>query len=87
MTIKYSVHNPITGIPSLHDTREQALEEFWRVIISYMYAHMGNTAYTKIEILENGTELHFNDREENIDQMLSLAEIENMIAQYKDYQN
>ena len=82
MAVKFAVYNPVTGEVSLHDTKEQALETFWSIVIGYIYEYMGKTAYTRIESQEDGSEKYFNDKDDEISFNMTIPQIEEIISKY-----
>lgn len=87
MTVKFVVYNPVSGMPSLYDTKDEALTAFWNIVVGYIYQYMGKTAYTRVEISEDGSETYFNDQEDEINFHMTVPQIEEMIAKYTQFIN
>lgn len=83
MTTKYAVYNPYSGEHTLFDTKDEALQDFWAIVISYAKSHMHNTAYMVVEQNEDGTETWFNDNNQEIERIRTPAEIAEIVANYQ----
>lgn len=83
MTIKYATYNALTGENVFHDTKEAALQDFWTQVVNYARSHWHNTAYTVVEQREDGSEVWYNDNNQEIESPKTAAEIE-ALFQYQE---
>jgi hypothetical protein len=80
MAIKYGVYSAVTGENTVYNTKEQALQAFWVNVVSFAKSHFHNTSYTIIDQKEDGTEVWYNDNNEEIDKPMSKEEIEAILS-------
>lgn len=80
MAIKYGVYSAVTGENTVYDTKEEALQAFWVNVVSFAKSHFHNTAYTIIDQKDDGTEVWYNDNNEEIDKPMSKEEIETILS-------
>ena len=79
MNTKYAVYNLINGENVLFDTKEEALQEFWKNVVAVAISHCHNTAYMVVEQNEDGSEIWRNDNEEVIRKPISSFQIQKYI--------
>jgi len=77
--VKYSVYNPYTGENILFENKDQALQEFWKIVVAFAKSHMHNTAYSVIEQNSDGSEKWYNDNNQEIDRPKTANEIMQLI--------
>lgn len=80
MQLKYAVYNAQTGQNTLFDSKEEAVQEFWKYVVALAKTHFNSTAYTVVEQYPDGTEKWYNDNNQEIDNPLSYQEINNIIS-------
>lgn len=83
MNTKYAVYNPTNGENVLFDTKEEALQEFWKNVVAVAISHCHNTAYMVVEQNEDGSEIWRNDNEEVIKKPISNFQIQEYISQVR----
>lgn len=74
MNTKYAVYNMEDGTNTLYDTKEMAVDAFWKNVVSLARSHAHNTAYMVVEQYEDGSEKWYNDNNQEIDRPQSLEE-------------
>jgi len=79
LNIKYAVYNPQSGQNIFCDTKEEALQEFWKNVVALAISHTYNTAYMVVEQNEDGSEIWRNDNEEVIRKPILSFEIQKYI--------
>ena len=79
MSTKYAVYFMSNGENKLYDTKELALEAFWNQVVGVALSLCHNTAYMVVEQNENGSEVWYNDNNEEISRPKSHAEIKELI--------
>lgn len=79
MTKKYAVYDTSTGENSIYQTKEEALQAFWKNVVSFAISYFHNTPYTVIETNADGSETWYNDKNEEIQKPLTAEEIEQQI--------
>lgn len=84
---KYAIYNAHTGENILFDTQDEALQEFWKNVVSFALTHFGGTAYMVVEKNEDGSETWFNDNNEQITKPKSASEIKNILKNMKPIKN
>lgn len=76
---KYGVLSHTNGGFTFFDSKEEAIEEFWKRMIAIGYEHMQHTCYVTVEKNEDGTETWYNESDKEIDKILSTEEQEELI--------
>jgi hypothetical protein len=79
MNIKYAVYDPTKGHTVLFDTKEEAVNEFWKGVINFTLSHYYDTCYMVVEQNEDGSERWYNDNNEEIRRPRTTQEIEQMV--------
>ena len=79
MTKKYVVYKPLTGENISYETKEDALQAFWKDVVGFALSYHHNTAYTVVEKNEDGSETWYNDNNQEIQKPLTAEEIEQLI--------
>lgn len=74
MNTKYAVINPFNGQNVMYDTKEEALNAFWELVMYTVRTHFHNTPYVKIDINEDGSETWYNDNNQELIKPLTLEE-------------
>lgn len=85
--IKYATYNPFTGENTLHDSKELALQAFWSLLINHVKRMGLETAYTTVEILEDGSEKWYNDNNQEIERPRTATEIEALLQSAREQSN
>jgi hypothetical protein len=73
----------MNGENVLFDTKEEALQEFWKNVVAVAISHCHNTAYMIVEQNEDGSEIWRNDNEEVIRKPISSFQIQKYISQVR----
>lgn len=79
MNTVYLVYNPLTGDSSSYNTKDEALEAFWNIVVSFALQYMNGTPYTIIEQLGDGIEKCYTDKNQEIQSPWTSEEIEAII--------
>lgn len=83
MQIKYAVYDATTGDNKMFETKEEAIKMFWKNVVKLALNNFHNTAYTVVEILDDGTERWYNDNNEEIELPKTEAEILEFLQEYR----
>ena len=83
MNTKYAVYSAETGLNTLYDTKQEAVDAFWVNVVALAKSHFHNTAYMVVEQNEGGTETWFNDNNQEIERPLTAAEKEAILEKHR----
>lgn len=83
MTKQYIVFDAATGKNNRYDTKEEAIEAFWKNVIKFAKSHFNNNVYLVAETMPNGAERWYNDKNQEIDRPMTPQEIEALIEKVR----
>jgi thymidine phosphorylase len=75
MSLKYGVLDIKTGETTFVSSKEEAVEIFWKRMISFALPFFHNTPYVIIEEQTDGSSKWFNSNNEDIERILSFEEM------------
>lgn len=79
MIVKFAVYDAQTGVNTLYDTKEEAIQHFWANVINFAKSNFHNTAYVVVEQNEDGSERWFTDDNQEIDKPANNKNVEEML--------
>jgi hypothetical protein len=86
MNTQYGVYHPTTGETIVVNTKEEAINVFYKSMIEFSKPFFHNTMYVTIQTNEDGSISYFNDGNE-VDQVLSSEELESLFNQSAEINN
>jgi hypothetical protein len=86
MTTTYGVYHPKSGETFIVNTKEEAINLFYKFMIDFSKEFFHNTMYFTIQENEDGSVSYFNDGNE-VDRFLSPREIEDLWSEASEIQD
>jgi hypothetical protein len=79
MITKYAIYDARNGENIIYDTKEEAIDAFWAHVISIAKKDFHNTAYMTVQQNEDGTEIWYNDNNNEIERPKTKEEIKELL--------